>query len=215
MPLCFTTFFKKGAVMITHILKEKTVYLLRQLKNYDKTTYDHSIRVAQNSIAVTEKYPELISIDGNVFYTGCLLHDIGKIGISEKILTKPSQYTPEEKEDMEQHPLMGAHILREYPKEVVLCALLHHEKIDGSGYPIHFEDGEIPAYCEFLSVLDVLDALTSTRPYKEAITDISIIEEILSNEPLRKKYVDIVVDLLKQGRLITEKEIQTCQEKIS
>ena len=68
--------------MITPILKEKTVYLLRQLKNYDKTTYDHSIRVAQNSIVVTERYPELISIDGNVFYTGCLLHDIGKIGIS-------------------------------------------------------------------------------------------------------------------------------------
>lgn len=201
--------------MITPILKEKTVYLLRQLKNYGKTTYDHSIRVAQNSIAVTEKYPELISIDGNVFYTGCLLHDIGKIGISEKILTKPSRYTPEEREDMEQHPLMGAHMLREYPKEVVLCALLHHEKIDGSGYPTHFEDGEIPAYCEFLSVLDVLDALTSARPYKAAITDFSIIEEILSNEPLRKKYVDIVVNLLKQGKLLTEKEIQTCQEKIS
>ena len=201
--------------MITPILKEKTVYLLRQLKNYDKTTYDHSIRVAQNSIAVTEKYPELISIDGNVFYTGCLLHDIGKIGISEKILTKPSRYTPEEREDMEQHPLMGAHMLREYPKEVVLCALLHHEKIDGSGYPTHFEDGEIPAYCEFLSVLDVLDALTSARPYKAAITDFSIIEEILSNEPLRKKYVDIVVNLLKEGKLLTEKEIQTCQEKIS
>ena len=201
--------------MIAPILKEKTVYLLRQLKNYDKTTYDHSIRVAQNSIAVTEKYPELISIDGNVFYTGCLLHDIGKIGISEKILTKPSRYTPEEREDMEQHPLMGAHMLREYPKEVVLCALLHHEKIDGSGYPTHFEDGEIPAYCEFLSVLDVLDALTSARPYKAAITDFSIIEEILSNEPLRKKYVDIVVNLLKQGKLLTEKEIQTCQEKIS
>ena len=201
--------------MITPILKEKTVYLLRQLKNYDKTTYDHSIRVAQNSIVVTERYPELISIDGNVFYTGCLLHDIGKIGISEKILTKPSRYTPEEREDMEQHPLMGAHMLREYPKEVVLCALLHHEKIDGSGYPAHFEDGEIPAYCEFLSVLDVLDALTSARPYKAAITDFSIIEEILSNEPLRKKYVDIVVNLLKQGKLLTEKEIQTCQEKIS
>lgn len=201
--------------MITPILKEKTVYLLRQLKNYDKTTYDHSIRVAQNSIVVTERYPELISIDGNVFYTGCLLHDIGKIGISEKILTKPNRYTPEEREDMEQHPLMGAHMLREYPKEVVLCALLHHEKIDGSGYPTHFEDGEIPAYCEFLSVLDVLDALTSARPYKAAITDFSIIEEILSNEPLRKKYVDIVVNLLKQGKLLTEKEIQTCQEKIS
>lgn len=201
--------------MITPILKEKTVYLLRQLKNYDKTTYDHSIRVAQNSIVVTERYPELISIDGNVFYTGCLLHDIGKIGISEKILTKPNRYTPEEREDMEQHPLMGAHMLREYPKEVVLCALLHHEKINGSGYPTHFEDGEIPAYCEFLSVLDVLDALTSARPYKAAITDFSIIEEILSNEPLRKKYVDIVVNLLKQGKLLTEKEIQTCQEKIS
>ena len=201
--------------MITPILKEKTVYLLRQLKNYDKTTYDHSIRVAQNSIVVTERYPELISIDGNVFYTGCLLHDIGKIGISEKILTKPNRYTPEEREDMEQHPLMGAHMLREYPKEVVLCALLHHEKIDGSGYPTHFEDGEIPAYCEFLSVLDVLDALTSARPYKAAITDFSIIEEILSNEHLRKKYVDIVVNLLKQGKLLTEKEIQTCQEKIS
>ena len=201
--------------MITPILKEKTVYLLRQLKNYDKTTYDHSIRVAQNSIVVTERYPELISIDGNVFYTGCLLHDIGKIGISEKILTKPNRYTPEEREDMEQHPLMGAHMLREYPKEVVLCALLHHEKIDGSGYPTHFEDGEIPADCEFLSVLDVLDALTSARPYKAAITDFSIIEEILSNEPLRKKYVDIVVNLLKQGKLLTEKEIQTCQEKIS
>ena len=201
--------------MITPILKEKTVYLLRQLKNYDKTTYYHSIRVAHKRIAVTEKYPELISIDGNVFYTGCLLHDIGKIGISEKILTKPSRYTPEEREDMEQHPLMGAHMLREYPKEVVLCALLHHEKIDGSGYPTHFEDGEIPAYCEFLSVLDVLDALTSARPYKAAITDFSIIEEILSNEPLRKKYVDIVVNLLKQGKLLTEKEIQTCQEKIS
>ena len=49
--------------MITPLLKEKTVYLLRQLKNYDKTTYDHSIRVAQNSIVVTEKYPELISTE--------------------------------------------------------------------------------------------------------------------------------------------------------
>lgn len=193
--------------MITPILKEKTVYLLRQLKNYDKTTYDHSIRVAQNSIVVTEKYPELISIDGNVFYTGCLLHDIGKIGISEKILKKPSRYTPEEKEDMEQHPLMGAHMLREYPKEVVMCALLHHERIDGSGYPIHFEDKEIPEYCKLLSVLDVLDALTSTRPYKDAITDTNTIRKILFNAPLQKAYVSIVIDLLEQKKLHVEKEI--------
>ena len=123
--------------MITPILKEKTVYLLRQLKNYDKTTYDHSIRVAQNSIVVTERYPELISINENVFYTGCLLHDIGKT--KELSLFPQNDYTNDGQ--LLGHIMIGAEMVHDaaqkidgFPQELENqlkhCILAHHGELE-------------------------------------------------------------------------------------
>lgn len=100
------------------------------------------------------------------------MHDIGKIGIPDRILLKPGSLTPEERKTMETHVYIGADILGDDNCEVIsearVCALSHHEKWDGTGYPKGLKGSEIPMYGRITAVADVFDALCSDRPYKKA-----------------------------------------------
>jgi putative two-component system response regulator len=108
------------------------------------------------------------------------MHDVGKIGIPDRILLKPGKLIPEEWSLMQQHTIMGAHILAGSASELLqageVIALSHHEKWDGSGYPNGLSGEAIPLYGRICAVADVFDALLSKRVYKEAFPEARVYE---------------------------------------
>jgi putative two-component system response regulator len=102
------------------------------------------------------------------------MHDIGKIGIPDRILLKPGKLTPDEWVVMKQHTTIGAKILENSAAGFIrlgeIIAITHHEKWDGSGYPHGLQGKRIPLVGRIVAIADVFDALTSKRPYKEAFS---------------------------------------------
>src|SRR6201999_1567918 len=100
-----------------------------------------------------------------------LLHDIGKLGVPENIISKPGRLTPEEFEKMKIHPIVGAEILErvQFPYPVVPIVRAHHEKWDGTGYPDGLRGESIPIGARILAAVDCLDALASDRQYRRAL----------------------------------------------
>ena len=112
---------------------------------------------------------------------GALIHDIGKIGVPDSILRKPSKLTAEEWEIMKKHPIFGYNIIKGIPKlqNPGKIVLFHHERYDGKGYPFGKKGKEIPIEARIFSVADSLDAMTSDRPYRKAFSYEYAYEEIL------------------------------------
>ncbi len=112
---------------------------------------------------------------------GAVLHDMGKIGIDENILSKPAKLTPEEYEQVKKHPEIGAHIIEgvEFLEKVKPIILGHHERYDGKGYPQGLKGEEIFLLTRIMSVVDAYDAMTSDRPYAKAKSREKAIEELV------------------------------------
>lgn len=135
----------------------------------DHGTWRHSARVVGYALAIGEEMgllPEQLSR----LAWGGLLHDIGKIGISDAILLKTSQLTPEEWRIIQEHPRLGADIIGEveFLQDAVEIVLSHHERYDGGGYPNGLTGTMIPLLSRIFAVADALDAMTSDRPYRPA-----------------------------------------------
>lgn len=104
---------------------------------------------------------------------GFLLHDVGKIGLPESILTKPGPLTPEEVRVVQTHPIYGVDIvapLKRFLGDAILVIRHHHEHFDGSGYPDALKGEAIPIAARLFSVVDAFDAMTSDRPYRKALS---------------------------------------------
>ena len=152
----------------------ETIYRLSRAAEYkDEDTGKHLLRISQYSTAIARK----IGMD-NSFLEAMLyaspMHDVGKIGIPDRILLKPGKLEPEEWKIMKRHTIIGGEILEgsdaEFIKLARIIALTHHEKWDGSGYPEGLKKDEIPIAGRIISIVDVFDALTTRRPYKEAFS---------------------------------------------
>ncbi len=143
----------------------------------------------QNLLKRTDKY-QLSPQEISLIATASALHDIGKIGIDDKILNKPGRLTPEEFEQMKNHAAYGAEVLDKMPfyKNEPLVRIAreicrwHHERYDGRGYPDGLKGDEIPISAQVVALADVYDALTSERVYKKAIPHETAIEMILNGE---------------------------------
>ena len=155
--------------------KELFMGSIRMLANAidekDPYTRGHSERVAYYSACVAKHLgmdPEEVE---RVHVSG-IIHDVGKIGIEDKILRKAAALTDEEYEIMKQHPTKGEHILEAVPllKEKAGDGLMHHENVDGSGYPKGLKGEGIPLFGRIVSVADAFDAMTTDRPYSKAMT---------------------------------------------
>lgn len=138
----------------------------------DASTGRHICRMSHYS-AVIARQMELSNDQVELVLYAAPMHDLGKIGIPDRILLKPARLSPLEWEIMKKHTLIGADILKDSDIELLrvgeLIARTHHEKWDGSGYPAGLRGVEIPLYGRIVAVADVFDAMTSARPYKEAI----------------------------------------------
>jgi putative two-component system response regulator len=137
----------------------------------DNETGNHVIRMSHYSrlIALASGMREARA---QTLFLAAPMHDIGKIGIPDYILLKPGKLDAEEWGIMKQHVMMGAEIIGHHPDELLTMArtvaLSHHEKWDGSGYPLGLKTKDIPAVGQIVALADVFDALTSERPYKKA-----------------------------------------------
>lgn len=135
----------------------------------DPYTAGHSERVSALSLAIG-RCMWLDDAQLEVLRLGALLHDIGKIGISDQVLMKPGPLTGEEYEIIKQHPVVGARILRSVPflEAHIPIVELHHERPDGKGYPHGLRGTEIPLVASIVHVADAFDAITSARAYRPA-----------------------------------------------
>lgn len=144
--------------------------LLNALHCKDDYTWGHSLRVAFYCISVGKEMgfseAELYELE-----VSALFHDIGKIGVPDAVLLKPSRLTEEEFLEMKLHPTKSAQILEEYPlfKSIAKNAKHHHERFDGRGYPDGLKNEEIPLYSRIILIADTFDAMTSTRPYRKGL----------------------------------------------
>ena len=147
-----------------------TVYLLSKAAEYkDEETGEHIKRISNYSAAIARRLGLKERFIKSILYASPM-HDIGKIGIPDKILLKPGKLTPKEWEIMKRHTIIGAKILKGgegYLKLARIIALTHHERWDGTGYPKGLKGREIPLSGRIVAVADVFDALISKRPYKE------------------------------------------------
>jgi putative nucleotidyltransferase with HDIG domain len=145
--------------------------LVSAIEMRDRETEGHCIRVAQLAISMGKELG-LSQSDLKALERGSLLHDIGKIGISDAVLHKPGSLTAEEWKIMRQHPHIGAQIIQNIPflRDAVRVVANHQERWDGSGYPHGIKGEAIPLLARIFSVADVFDALISDRPYHEKVS---------------------------------------------
>jgi len=136
----------------------------------DAYTGKHAERVTAYGLKIAAAYGLRLTESPELEF-GFLLHDIGKVAIPDAILYKPEQLTDKERALMEQHPVIGAQILRgiEFLSEAAHVVRSHHERWDGRGYPDGLSEAQIPVSARVFTVADVLDALTTDRPYRPAI----------------------------------------------
>ncbi|ACK42496.1 MULTISPECIES: HD-GYP domain-containing protein [Dictyoglomus] len=170
----------------------------------DPYTHGHSKRVSEIAILIAKEIDNSTDFIEKVRLSG-LLHDIGKIGIEESILTKKGKLTLEEIEIIKKHPTIGKKILEpiDLLREILPGVEEHHEKYDGSGYPKGLKGENISLLGRIISVADVFDALTSDRPYRKGLDVHSALLEInsLSGVHFDPYIVNILNSLYQRGKL--------------
>ncbi len=165
----------------------------RALDLRDRETEGHTQRVVATSVKLAEK----MGIQGEQlvnFQRGAILHDIGKMGVPDDVLLKPGPLSEQEWGVMQKHPIYAQMLLSpiQYLERALLIPYFHHERWDGSGYPLGLHGVDIPLEARIFAVVDVWDALRSDRPYRKAISD----EETLAYlcEQSGKQFDPAVVD---------------------
>jgi HD-GYP domain-containing protein (c-di-GMP phosphodiesterase class II) len=155
--------------------------LVRCIHLKDGYTGDHCRRVSELALMLAEALLPQDPIFCSLVYIAGTLHDIGKIGIPDHILTKPGRLTAEEMEVVKEHPAAGEELLRDAfvgVPEVLQAVRSHHERWDGGGYPDGLKGEEIPLSARIMAVCDAYDAMTSSRPYRPALSPARALETL-------------------------------------
>jgi HD-GYP domain-containing protein (c-di-GMP phosphodiesterase class II) len=170
----------------------------------DPYTRGHSGRVAKYSTMLGDAMG-LSDEDLDTLKISALLHDVGKIGVDDRVLKKPGKLTDEEFELMKQHTVKGANIMRPVAqlKDMLPGIELHHERMDGNGYPYGLQGDQIPMMARIIAVADTLDAITTNRPYQSAMDLEYALERIttLAVSKFDARVVTALQSVVKSGRL--------------
>ncbi|MBM7615386.1 HD-GYP domain-containing protein [Alkaliphilus hydrothermalis] len=207
-PLLLARFSFKLYLDMKQIYFETVYALSKTVEAKDPYTDGHSKRVAEYA----EKIGKRMKLKNNqidTLKTAALLHDIGKIGISDNLLNKPDKLTNEEFSIIKTHPAIGVDILStvDFLKDVRDVILKHHEKYGGSGYPLGLREDEIPLEAYILAAADAFDAMTSDRSYRKGMTKekaISILQEDAGSHfhpQVVECFVKIILEELSSGPL--------------
>ncbi|MCR8636200.1 HD-GYP domain-containing protein [Paenibacillus radicis (ex Xue et al. 2023)] len=172
---------------------------LLQLLGKDVNTYDHSLRVGK-LCKMMATYLHLDEKQTCQLILGGCLHDIGKIFIPDQILKKASALTAQEWKVMQEHPSLGASMIREYgcmDQEIIDVIDFHHERWNGMGYPNGLKGNSTPEFARICGILDSFDSMVTDRPYRKGLTFRQAEEELLlhSGTQFDSYYVDIFLRL--------------------
>ncbi len=152
---------------------------LQGLKQYDQDTYWHSVRTAQYFVQFMD-YLGIRRESASHLYRSAALHDIGKLAVPQQILQKKGRLSRREYRAVKKHPQIAFEwmsLLRD-PLEIIRIPYLHHERWDGSGYPLGLRGTAIPYHVRIFSVIDVWEAMSVDRPYRRAVPQTTILEYI-------------------------------------
>lgn len=160
--------------------RDVLVALASAIDAKDPVTEHHCDRVAEQATILARTAGLSEAAIEAVTY-GAVLHDVGKIGIAEAVLSKPGELTAQERAEMQRHPVIGDGILRPLRLGSIVGPIVrgHHERWDGAGYPDGLRGGAIPIGARIVSVVDAHDAMTHDRPYRPALSDEEAREELL------------------------------------
>ena len=162
---------------------------IERLENKDDYLKGHNYRVSKYALIILEEMGLKLNTD-NLNYAASY-HDIGKIKISPDIVHKESSLTPKEFEVMKMHPIYSYEIIKPIlGEDIAYIAKCHHEKLDGSGYPLHHKGDAIPIEAQIIAVADIFDALTTKRTYRDAYSfndAIKIMEADVINHKINKE----------------------------
>ncbi|MCR5687229.1 MAG: HD-GYP domain-containing protein [Lachnospiraceae bacterium] len=160
--------------------------MLHNMRQYDDFTYMHSMNVSL-ICNVFGKWLGMSEEDVDILTLGGLLHDIGKLRIPDNIIRKPDKLSPAEYNIIKTHSLQGYNILKDknINDNVKQCALMHHERCDGSGYPLGLTSDKINSYAKIIAIADVYDAMTAARIYRGPLCPFKVIS-IFESEGLQK-----------------------------
>ncbi len=190
--------------------KAVTKSILETVKAKDPYTFFHCCRVGRSArllgkAAGLNEYQQLV-----LEYSG-LLHDVGKVGIPDNVLFKPARLTEPEMHMMKMHPVKSLQVIKplmfsDFFKDVSKGVELHHERLDGRGYPYGFNAKDISEIVRMVTLVDAVDAMITTRPYRKAMPIERAFEEIRNNSDTQfdKNLVTIFIDSYRH----TKKEIK-------
>jgi hypothetical protein len=153
--------------------------LIKSVETKDLYTRGHSERVSRASVLIGRRAGMREDRVASLRYAG-MLHDVGKLGVPTNVLQKAGRLTDDEYEAIQQHPVRGREIVKdlEFLGEAIEGILLHHERIDGRGYPMGRVGSEIPEFARIIAVADAFDSMTTTRSYRGARTVEDAFEEL-------------------------------------
>lgn len=151
--------------------------ILSNIRYFDDSTYAHSLNVAMLA-NIFGRWMHFSDDELKLLTVAGMLHDIGKIMIPPEIIKKPGRLTKEEFDVIKQHPTKGYQLLteRNVDERIARAALLHHEKCDGSGYPLGVDASKISSLAKVITIIDVYEALTANRCYREGICPFEVIK---------------------------------------
>ncbi|MBQ8110780.1 MAG: HD domain-containing protein [Clostridia bacterium] len=183
---------------------ETVIAIAKAVDAKDERTSQHSQRVSEYSVLIARELgfseEELVNLK-----RAALMHDIGKIGIPDRILNKPARLTDDEYAIMKSHVTRGAEILKDFTliDHVVEGARYHHERYDGRGYPDGLKSEDIPLYGRIIGVADAFDAMTANRIYRKQMDFEYVLNEMHNGRGTQfdPKIVDILLQLIDEGKI--------------
>lgn len=183
-------------------LEDVVISLARTLDAKDKYTEGHSERVCQYAMFLGERIG-LKEAKLETLRIGALIHDIGKISLDLSLLNKVEKLNYDEFEEIKMHPVWGKNILNPHKslEDVSKIVAMHHEKLDGSGYPDKLKGDEIPIEIRIVSIVDIFDALTTDRAYRKSLSvekAVQIIKEEAAQGKLDSYLLGEFIDMLEE-----------------